>query len=269
MIQAYVDESGGLGHSRLFVFAALVAPSNSWEAFSREWRACLEAPPSISQFKMSDAENRNNEFFKWDRNVRDNKVRDLSRIACKYVDIAHLTVYDLHAHADIIRQQERIRKPISSFYFQAYFHAIVSIAIDLYNREHKEPFEIIFDEQVIHGPRAKRYYPLMKYIIGIRAPEKAAILPVEPLFKRDDDCMPLQAADMFAGPVRRKILEERPKECDWVCEELLGTVGLSPYTRVVNRDGMMKQVTEGNSFTDEELLAAYREYRRMFRASDT
>jgi hypothetical protein len=61
--------------------------------------------------------------------------------------------------------------------------------------DYDEPFEIYFDENVIFGPRAKAWYPVIRAMaeLGLRQ-----IPPVEPYLPRRQKTMPLQAADLTA-----------------------------------------------------------------------
>src|SRR5947209_6090015 len=61
-IQAYIDDSGGIGHADAFVLAGFIADAQAWLAFSEEWQACLATSPAISRFKMREAANRRGSF---------------------------------------------------------------------------------------------------------------------------------------------------------------------------------------------------------------
>lgn len=65
----------------------------------------------------------------------------------------------------------------------------------------KERFEIIFDENVILGPRVKRWYPVFR---SQMEPEERAIMPIEPIFRDDEQFVPLQVADLLAWLIRRE-----------------------------------------------------------------
>lgn len=64
-VQVFVDDSGGKGHGKHFALVGLVAESESWEAFSVEWAACLAEHPKISMLKMRDAAALRGEFSLW------------------------------------------------------------------------------------------------------------------------------------------------------------------------------------------------------------
>jgi hypothetical protein len=62
----------------------------------------------------------------------------------------------------------------------------------------REPIEIVFDEHVIFGERARNFYPLLREMARWSDQERASLLPVTPVFRADDVALPLQAADFFA-----------------------------------------------------------------------
>jgi hypothetical protein len=63
-------------------------------------------------------------------------------------------------------------------------------------------FEIIFDEQVIFGTRAKQWYPAMRHLMRGLFPDAYSIMPADISFRSDDEWAPLQAADMWAWCAR-------------------------------------------------------------------
>src|SRR5262245_15297177 len=79
-IQAFVDDSGGKGHSRHFVMAGLVGHSEGWAVFADEWRRCLQESPAIATFKMQQAAALKGQFFGFSKEERDEKLRKLARI---------------------------------------------------------------------------------------------------------------------------------------------------------------------------------------------
>jgi hypothetical protein len=77
---------------------------------------------------------------------------------------------------------------------------IAAVAFELLEQGQTERFEILFDEHLTFGPRATKWYPLIRELcVG---DDVRSILPIEPIFRRDDDTMALQAADLYAGLVR-------------------------------------------------------------------
>jgi hypothetical protein len=200
VVQAFVDDSGGKGSTRHFVLAGLVGSAEVWAEFSDEWAACLKQSPSIPVFKMKDAMGRpSGHFFGMTESERDAKLLALARIINRYPKIATFSIIDLDAHAQTWALGP---KPQSEPYFWPYQNTIMAVCHALWDAGWRERFEIIYDEDVIFGPRARPWYPAIKKMFEMTYPEQGAILPVDPMFKTDDEFLPLQAADMFAGCLR-------------------------------------------------------------------
>src|ERR1051325_425351 len=68
-------------------------------------------------------------------------------------------------------------------------------------------FEIVFDEQVIFGPRAKMWHPVIRESVKQREPEAYQIMPVDPIFRSDLEFLPIQACDLVAWINRRGSLD--------------------------------------------------------------
>ena len=216
-VQAFVDDSGGKGHTRHFVLAGLVADAEAWAEFSNEWRAFLDASPAIPTFKMRHAAGLGGHFWGWKETDRDKKLRGLAKIINRYARISTHSMIDLGAFA---QTWGRMDGPQRDPYFYPFYNTILACAWTLWDLGLRERFEIIFDEQVIFGPRAKHWYHFYKTMVASKEPELAATLPIEPMFQCDDDFMPLQAADMFAWCMRNATDKQDPKEYAWLIEEL-------------------------------------------------
>ncbi|MGD0864656.1 MAG: DUF3800 domain-containing protein [Rhizomicrobium sp.] len=217
VIQAFVDDSGGKGTTRHFVLAGLIGSSEEWAEFSDEWSACLRQPPTIKCFKMKDAAGCVGEFRRMGEQQRDAKLRKLARIINRYPKITTYSMIDLEGHAQTWGKRP---KPQSDPYFWAYQATIMAVCHTLWDAGWRERFEIIYDEDVIFGPRARLWYPVIKRMMEILYPDQSAILPTDPMFKSDDDFLPLQAADMFAW-CRRNATDKRDHEVfSWLIEEL-------------------------------------------------
>jgi len=105
-VQAFVDDSGGRGHSRYFVLAGLISDAERWAEFSDEWEACLKEKPSIRRFKMKDAAGCNGEFRPFKPSERDDKLRQLCRIINRHPKLLTYSIIDLAAHAETWRKAQ-------------------------------------------------------------------------------------------------------------------------------------------------------------------
>jgi len=259
--QAYVDDSGGPGHSKHFVLAGLVGHSEDWAAFSDEWRACLAEKPSIKVFKMSHAARRSGEFYRWTFQMRDEKLRNLARIVNRHAQLATYSIIDLEAHADV--WAKRLGKPMNEPYFHPFYCTIMAVCFCLWDNGHRERFEIVFDDQVVFGLRAKAWWPVVRAMIESREAEAATILPVDPIFRSDDDFLPIQAADMYAWCFRKHTDDPTYRDFDWLLAEMPNVKG-TDYSQYYDRERMesvlamtMKEL-EARDFAPT-IIKAYRE----------
>ena len=256
-IQAYVDDSGGKGQGKVFVFSALVATAEEWAAFTKEWNARLKQSPSIRYFKMAEAANRNGQFRGFSEAERDTKLRELCQVLNRpsITEISCTLVLE-----DFFRAWAyRLGRPATEPYFFPFYVINEALGYEMLGRGLKDPCEAFFDEHVIFGPRAKAWYPI------IRAAQERLlqrVMPVEPMFRSDKDILPLQGADLTAW-VQRNLHEDRGwGEFQWL-ESHLGLVQVSPLSRVIDAEWIEKMLN--HKYNREEIerhegtMRAYKE----------
>lgn len=199
-MQAFIDESGGKGQSRIFTMAGWLAPAEQWQAFSARWAECLSSPPRIASFKMREAASLSGHFRGMAAFERDAKLFQLAGIVSDHATVAISCSVDLSALADTIATGG---KPFADPYFWPFHITIMAIVLDLVERGATSPAEVTFDEHAIFGERAKRWYPLVRSYMAHQDPADGAVMPDQPTFRSDLDALPLQAADMLAWLIRR------------------------------------------------------------------
>lgn len=261
-VQAFVDDSGGKGQSRYFVSCGLVAHSDQWAAFSDEWRTELDAGRSVQYFKMREAAGFSGEFFGFSETQRNDKLLALARIINRYVGFVVFSSIDLDAHAKTWAVS--VGKPLNEPYFWTFHNTINAACFELWDIGWREPFEIIFDEQVIFGPRAKMWYPLMRDTIKIREPEAWAIMPVDPMFKSDLEFLPIQACDLIAWCGRRDGENPKDRPFAWL-DDVIAKPYVSDYSQFYDHARMQAVMDESNALLRTggipmELIQKYREY---------
>lgn len=198
VIQAFVDESGLDENATFFCMSAVIGRAEDWAIFSDEWQACLDAYPRIKYFKMAEAAKLRGQFFGLTEEQRDNKLRALRAVLNRHRRAVHNTAME-KSGKEVVAYRV---KPWNEPYFYVY-HAVISlIARLLVDFGVRERFEIIFDEQVIFGQRTKEWYAATCEVTKLLYPQAHAILPVEPIFRSDEEWLPLQAADLFAWRAR-------------------------------------------------------------------
>jgi hypothetical protein len=152
-------------------------------------------------------------------------------------------------------------KPYNSVYFWPYQGIIVNSAFHLWDVGLRERFEIIFDQQVILGPRARMWYPVVARGMQQKDPLPASILPIDPLFRTDDELLPLQAADFMAGCFRRSVDDSGcPPEQDigWLAGEM-PTLRLIPASHWWTEEEMLELVNRIQKNVVEPLLRQHHE----------
>jgi hypothetical protein len=100
--QAFVDDSGGRGHSPVMVLGGLIAPHTVWETFTKEWQQILEMRPSIAYFKMNEANALAGQFFGWDPEIRNERVRAAYKTIERHIPFQASVIIELDAFDRVI-----------------------------------------------------------------------------------------------------------------------------------------------------------------------
>jgi hypothetical protein len=250
LVQAYVDESGGKGQGTVFVFSALISSFENWVAFTPKWQACLDEPPKIAYFKMNEAASRSEQFGGFSVPERDEKVNKLCRIIATSDLVEQHTIVKLDDFSETFAKHSAGN--MTDPYFFPFHITIMAIAHELFDVGHREPFEIFFDENVIFGPRAKAWYPVVR---ATMEPEIRAITPVEPFFRSDLEVLPLQAADLTAWLHRREN-NEGLGEFSWMPAALFGLTP-SRLSNALTRERMERIVGMSYDLPPEQRAIAH------------
>lgn len=257
-VQAFVDDSGGKGHTRHFALCGLIGHSEHWAEFSDEWRACLDTSPRIKTFKMREAARRTGQFREFSVAERDQRLRSLAQIINLRPKITTYSVIDLEAHAATFAKRG---KPQRDPYFWPYQNTIMAVCHTLWDAGWRERFEIIFDEHVIFGPRVRLWYPIIRKMMELTYPEQASILPIDPMFRSDDEFLPLQAADLFAWCRRDATDKQNDDEFRWLLGDLQ-KVQETDYSQYYDLERMTNIMKESERIAREGSVPA--EVRRLY-----
>ncbi len=238
----------------------MVGSALIWSHFSDQWKEVLDEAPSIRYFKMREAASLTGEFEGFSDPDRNEKLRKLCNI------IANASLMELYCVVKLDDFNATLGShstgPMTHPYFYPFYVMIMGIGYQLLEWDHKEPFEIFFDEHVIFEPRVKSWYPVVRATLeeGLRA-----ITPVEPFFRSDRDVLPLQAADLTAW-LHRRVNNEGLGPFQWVQDALFGLTP-SEYSNRFTLE-RMKAITEKScTYTPEELkkqIAAIEAYKETF-----
>jgi hypothetical protein len=233
-LQAFVDDSGNEPQSHIFVLAGFVADSSQWAAFSTDWQVALDEAPKLAYFKMNEAEQFGGQFDPangWNAAKRDDRVITLARIIRKhipekfYVAVSHAS-FKKYLHGIPTRNRQTMRDP----YFLLFYQMILTVAAYHAAIPRIEPCDFIFDEHGKIGRRALAWWDSFK--TSAKSAAKTDFTPYlgsPPIFQDDKQFLPIQAADLYAWHLRRRlghtlIIPERPAETVMTQISLLGTM---------------------------------------------
>lgn len=148
-VQVYVDESGGAGQEPVFVLAGVMGYAERWAQFSDEWQAVLDEEPKIHALKMHQAVHMRGDFRGWPIQARNERLSRLADVLNK----RELAIIECNMNLAGLRETvPEGLKLFSDPYFISFHAMIMGVAYHLLELGHTEPFEIIFDENMISGP---------------------------------------------------------------------------------------------------------------------
>ena len=205
-ITGYVDESESDG---IFAMAGFVAPAEEWAKFSAEWDAALAAPPRANKLFKAREVMRNRPsgaFWGMTDKQRNEKLETL------------YSVIDAHASYSVysIVHIEPLQRLAAAYGFSKraadpYYHALSDIIIGVakiqvaQDAPEDEKVDWVFDEH-----KSEVHVSQIWGAVIHDAPDPAIkrMLAGSPIFRKDDDVRPLQAADLEAWWMRRRGLEQ-------------------------------------------------------------
>jgi uncharacterized protein DUF3800 len=190
--QAYVDGSG-TGDPNLFVIAGYIATARDWESFSKEWRVRLQQA-RLTRFKMSEmARSKIDVAGYFYRAIEDSKIK--AAISCA-IDTAGLRkAVDEFVWPANLTNVEALTNP---YYFA--FKAITDLVAQYQHELGIEgPVDFVFDDEA----EKSRLAGMWDRLKLSSSPEFRKNMGADPVFGRDEDLPPLQAADLYAWWVRK------------------------------------------------------------------
>lgn len=211
VLQAFIDDSGSEPQGKVFVLAGFIASAERWAEFSCSWQRVLDRN-RLEYFKHSEAMTLNGEFDKrrgWNAEKRDALLAELVDIICAY---AEYQTYVSMRHAHFEKYLRPIPAPERTLgtdapYLTLYMQIIAGLALLAERFKIKEKCDFIFDEQGGFSVEADAKWPSIEKVHSgeTRAWNKPDILGARPTFQNDKDFLPLQAADFYAGEIRRNL----------------------------------------------------------------
>ncbi len=198
VINAFVDDSSAQEGDQELCLAGYVAPASVWEEFSDDWQLVLDSPPAIKGFHAVDAQGLKGEFLGWAEADRDLKVLQLAKVVRDYDVMSFDARVSRRAYRDIVLPVAHfdIKDP-----YALLFHAVMHVvAHQLHDRNIIVPVDFVFDEQGRVGVEAALWYGTLRATLPSHIRK---LLGNRPIFRSDDQLIPLQAADCLAWHLRR------------------------------------------------------------------
>jgi hypothetical protein len=207
---------------------------------------------------MDEAEDCSGEFRGFDAKERDDKLKAL----CGIINTPLLSEFNCSMVLKDFEQfwAPRLGRPACEPYFFPFQVVCSGVPVDLLARGINERCELFFDENVIFGPRAKAWYPVLRASFP---PEVIAVMPVEPWFRSDEEILPLQAADLTAW-MQRHANENGLGDFEWLWDKL-SLIHRSPISQVVDTAWIMKMARHKQTPEEFARNKAVRDsYREIF-----
>jgi hypothetical protein len=193
--KAFCDGSKGTEPGKILLLSALVHTVPAWEKFSDDWEAALKAPPSIEHFHMR----RFRQLKGWKAIDRDLKIISLTEVILRHephVISCWLSTEDYDATIRQVAPSDL--RHVFSLAFHAILHTVAEYQL---RRGITMPADFVFDEEGDIGNEALIWYPAIR---ETAPPRVRALMGARPVFRDDEEVLPLQAADLVAWHKRRK-----------------------------------------------------------------
>ena len=207
MLQGYFDDSGSdQRKEQPFVLAGYILQAEKWAKFSDDWRAECQRPPQIEYFKMFEAADASGEFASVQYDIRRYKI-------LKLIEVIHRhELHGLCAHFKWCEWRDfsrSLRGPAKDQPYASLFFLMIDV-VKMYQENlgiFPQKSQLDFDNQGKWGRFAIDWYGRM---MDDSQPfcfsrEYREILEGTPHQLDDKQYVPLQAADMLAWAIRRKI----------------------------------------------------------------
>ncbi len=199
MLQAYIDDSGNIGDSPVFVLAGFASTADRWQSFSSEWDAALNISPSLAYFKTKEAAQGSGEFKGWKVDAITGRVSELVRIIDNHAAFGIGCVVDCAGYKNVF--PGKVARAMDNPYFMAFF-GVMNCLMRLQDRiGNPKKVDYIFDQQMFEDQRVLNAWGLYKRYAPATAIGR---IGGTPRFESDRDFLPLQAADLLAWKIRRE-----------------------------------------------------------------
>jgi hypothetical protein len=262
---AFIDESEG-AERPILLLSACVQSYSDWARFSEDWYRTLHEAPSIGAFHMREARNRDGNFWGWDRIDIDRKIIALCEV------IVRSNIHTVTCWVDRNEYKETVMAASPPDMRHPYFICFQAMVIFIARVQRAlgltTPVDYVFDEKGDTGEEALMWYSRIKQDAS---PEIRRFMGATPIFRNDEEMLPLQAADLVAWRRRRLIESKTPRDPELASTMRLDQLGGSEvhisrkWLESIARDhGRVSGVAESKGLPSvfQERKRAYRKHQR-------
>lgn len=212
VLQAAIDDSGNEPNQQLYVLAGYLSSAEKWIDFAREWDATLNEEPRLDYFKLADAVALKGQFdvsHGWDEAKRDERLTKLIGVISSHTMARfHVSMRheDFQAYVRSVPVAYRSLVSDHPYVFLA-GRIVVAVSGLMASIGLTDTCDFFFDQQ--DGPDAvlTGMWPSFTRAIASTPEHLLDGAPVpklgSPTFREEQSFVPIQAADMLAGAVRR------------------------------------------------------------------
>jgi Protein of unknown function (DUF3800) len=213
-LQAFIDESGAPNHAGVLVLSGFVARAKQWENFSDDWQRILDMQTRLRYFKMNEAVRLKGQFRGWSDDRRDERLKLFYGAIEKHVSF-FLSCSVPFKEFDAAIAAMPVKPPLHPYHL-----AFLAIMGQLRIRQNElgieDKVDFIFDEQVMERTLLLENWDS---VVSATPEGELAFVGRTPIFRDDEDVLPLQAADLLAWLQRARWEEENqggaPFEPPW------------------------------------------------------
>jgi hypothetical protein len=194
ILRSYIDDSD-INQGAFSILAGWIGPADRWAMFADDWQAALTMR-NLKRFKMSEFLRGGGEFFEWSEDEKSFFIKYLMNLIREraFKGIAIILPSDVYSMVF-----KKVMRPFNIPYSVLLF-SLVSNTIQRFDYPDVDRIDFVFDIQ-----NGQSKYIIDQWDIFKRsAPDRLkSRLGDPPIFRSDETTLPLQAADLYAGWVRR------------------------------------------------------------------
>ncbi len=195
----YVDESAGSGQGKILLLSACIQTYPVWAQFSDDWHKVLHAEPSVNAFHVREARKLEGDFKGWKAIDVDHKIIALTEVIVRHDPKVVTCWISEEDYAETIRRHGP--PDLQHAYFTCFLAIIRKVAEYQVWRGITTPADFIFDEKGDIGYEALMWYSEIRDTFP---KDIQGVLGSTPVFRNDEEVLPLQAADLIAWRKRRR-----------------------------------------------------------------